>query len=685
MYLSIRIKLIIAFFSIIATGYVTIVYLFSNYETKVLKRRAIEHLKTEAQYSAEYLQNHLNDLAKEVLFLSRLELMDDLIASDIDKRIAQILQKKRDDIGQNIGFFAFDTYGNIVAKASKLAFQPHLNVLLSKIKRDKREPYVIIYEKNLLFISPIDASFDTSQRIGWLILVQPLSELSVQLRRVKDVIAWIIPPKYLANSLKEIFNPPDDAILRQDYLYVTQSIGTPLNGWQLGYALKKEVAFETIKQVQEVLLFAFIVMLLLTSALTVMIDRRIIEPVRRLAETASKIIMTNDYGMRVDAQSKDEVGELAMSFNRLMEKTEEAFCAIEEQNRNHAQTLVGLMHFFGQMIQSETEEETIKRACRELKRLTSADRVRFISTMDGEKEGCIQLECSLQKDREPKRFGLICIEGAKETMAMESRFFEAAGRMISLQIERIELLQTTREALKSKTSFFSALSHELRTPLGSILSLTQYLMTSSHCNASAKETLGRIESSASHLLQIINDILMIAKAESGKLEPMFQVCDLATLTEESVEMLQPLAEAKGIELITKFEENSLMVETDPKLFRQVLINLLANAIKYTSEGYVKVILKRMEESIELIVEDTGIGIEPSELKAIFQEFYREYRVRGRENGSGLGLALSQKIAEVLKGELVIESEGRGCGTHAIFRLYVSHNQPLEPSQSTPVV
>jgi len=319
-----------------------------------------------------------------------------------------------------------------------------------------------------------------------------------------------------------------------------------------------------------------------------------------------------------------------------------------------------------------------------LGRLTSADAVTFVSDMDKKRTGCIQLECSLQKDRAPKRYGVICIEGAKETMAMESRFFEAAGRMISLQIERIELLQTTQEALKSKTSFFSALSHELRTPLGSILSLTQYLMTSSHCDGSAKETLGRIESSASHLLQIINDILMIAKAESGKLEPMFQLCDLTTLTEESLEMLQPLAEAKGIALLSEFEETPLMVKTDPKLFRQVLINLLANAIKYTSEGHVKIILRRVDRSIELIVEDTGIGIEPSSLKAIFQEFYREYRVRGHENGSGLGLALSQKIAEVLQGELVIESEGVGYGTRAIFRLYVSHNQPLEPSQSTPV-
>ncbi|WP_457593977.1 HAMP domain-containing sensor histidine kinase [Hydrogenimonas sp.] len=670
MRISIRLKLILAFFSIIVVGYLVIVYLFSESESKVLKQRAIDDLKTRANYSAEHLKHHLDALAKEVLFLSRLELMDDLIAMDIDKRVAHILQKKRKDIGRNVEFYAFDAAGNPVV-AEKGAETDALYTALEGERSQKRRPIVFIFGKELVFAAPVYASFDESRLIGWLLLLQPLENLSADLQRTGGVLAWIVPPETLRPSLEQLFSPPEEEVLKRQYLYVTYPIGPPLEGWHLGYGLEKRIAFETIEQVQKILLFAFVVMLLLTSALTVMIDRRIIGPVRRLADTASKIVATNDYGMRVTPISKDEVGELAESFNRLMQKTAEAFEVIERQNRRHAQTLVGLMHFFSQMIQSETKEETIERACRELRRLTSAKAVTFSDDLTGERPGCLLLECNLESGKKRRVYGTICIEGATETMAMESRFFEAAARMISLQIERIELLQTTREALRSKTSFFSALSHELRTPLGSILSLTQFLMTSQQCDENAKETLGRIESSASHLLQIINDILTMAKAELGKLEPRPQPCDLVALAEESVEMIQPLAEAKGLTFRCDFAVDSYPARTDPKLFRQIVINLLANSVKYTFEGGIFIGFYPLADGIEIVIEDTGIGIEPEALKEVFTEFYREYRAKGSNEGSGLGLALSKKMAEALHGDLVIESEGAGRGSRAVFTLYVS--------------
>ncbi|SFP11223.1 sensor histidine kinase [Hydrogenimonas thermophila] len=671
MYLSIRLKLIIAFFSIIAVGYLSIIYFFSKSETEVLKKRAIEHLEVEALYSIEHLKHHLDDIANEVLFLSKLEIMDDIIANDIDKRITKILEKKREDIGKDVTFLTLNTNGEIVASATASNFKIDLKKLFSKIEniRDKA-PYIFVFNKYLVFSSPVYASFDDKLTIGTLLLFKPLKNLSDELHISNGVIAWIIPLDNLKKDIGSLFNPPDKKILLQNYLYVIKPIGPPLDGWKLGYALKKDIAFETIQQVQNILLFTFIVMLVLTSILTIIIDRRIVEPVRKLADTASKIVSTNDYTMRVKPFSKDEIGELAENFNLLMEKTAEAFNAIERQNRESVQTLIELMNFFGYMIQSETKEETIERACRELRRLTSADTVTFCPEVSDKRERCIVLESAQSFENNRKVYGAICIEGAKETMAMENRFFESASRMISLQIERIELLQTTREALKSKTSFFSALSHELRTPLGSILSLTQYLMTTSNCDESAKEVLGKIESSASHLLQIINDILTMAKAESGKLEPMFQQCDLVTLIEETIDMVMPLAEAKGIELNFYHTSSSMRIQTDPKLFRQVLINLLANAVKYTFDGKIKVTLSSFEYCVEVIVEDTGIGIEPDALKEVFNEFYREYRVRGSENGSGLGLALSKKIAQVLKGDLFIESEGEGKGTKATFKLFV---------------
>ncbi len=678
MYLSIRTKLLLALISIIAAGYVAILFYLSRSETEVLKNRAIEHLKRQASYSVEHLGLNLQTLVSEVQFLSRLEIMDDILANDIDKRVYNLLKNRAEDLKGGLCLAVFDNRSELISSVgcedADLKSEG-ANVPLFSEGRKEASSKIGIYDRFMIISSPIYASFDHGRRIGALLLYKPLASLMDDLYKSRGVLAWIVPPEKYRSQLAGLFSAPDGSRLADDFLSVFMDIGAPLEGWKIGYAIKKEVAYKTIEEVQRILLVAFLVMLALLVGLVLLVDRRIAGPIRMLSQTASKILSTSDYGLRAKSLSRDEIGDLAQNFNALMQKTSEAFDVIESQSRRHAQTLTELMRFFGRMIESETKEETLERACSELKRLTSARRVYHTyrkRPQDGER---VVLECRLVREREIKEYGNIVVEGAKERVAMQKRFFEAAARMIALQIERIELLQTTTEALKSKTSFFSALSHELRTPLGSILSLTQYLATSSRCDDdSVRETLGKIESSAGHLLQIINDILLMAKAESGRLEPMMQSCDPASLVKESVEMVAPLAEAKGVEISFFAPRDHLRIQTDPKLFRQVLINLLANAVKYTDEGSIRVEIVKREGEVEISVADTGIGIEPEALERIFDEFYREHRAEHSEYGSGLGLTLSKKIALALGGDLLIESEGANRGTRALFILYESRSR-----------
>ena len=668
MRVSVRTKLLIAFFGTIAVAYLAIVSIFSNYETKVLQKRALDQLTTEATYSVEKIRRFVQRLMRQTIFLSHLEIMDDVIAKDIDRRIVQLLQKKKHDIGHHVQFIVFDTQGVPVASTMLQAHAAFLHRVFSHVKQSSK-PFV--FERYIIFATPIYASFDTKKLLGSMVLLLPIEELGTILHTRKHVLAWIVPPRQAPQTLHAIFPAPPTRTLAHDYLFVYKPLEGVLRGWRLGYALDKSVAFETVRQVKSMLFLTFVVILLLISILILVVDRKIVEPIRRLSAIASKIVPSNNYTAAIRIDSKDEIGELAENFNRLMQKVAQALRAIEMQNQKTVQTLINLMDFFAQMVQSDTKEQTIERACKELQRLTKAQRVWYAPEIEDAKVRIIFLQSHLQ-DRD---YGYIHIQAPKEQIAMEERFFEAAGRMISLQIDKIELLKTTKEALRSKTSFFSALSHELRTPLGSILSLSQFLITSSDCDAKTKESLGKIESSASHLLQIINDILLIAKAESGKLEPHIQSCDIVALCKETIEMLEPLAQAKEIPVVFTSNHPSLVIATDPKLLRQILINLLANSIKYTQQGSIRIRIDVRGDWVTVCVEDTGIGIEPEFLHDIFKEFHREYRIRNESTGSGLGLALSKKIAKVLGGDLVIESAGKDKGTTAFVHLPRSKRFP----------
>lgn len=222
---------------------------------------------------------------------------------------------------------------------------------------------------------------------------------------------------------------------------------------------------------------------------------------------------------------------------------------------------------------------------------------------------------------------------------------------------------------KIKTRFLSNMSHEIRTPLNSIVGYSD-LLGQTPLNLEQKQFVGTINRCTESLLSVINDVLDINRIESGKLqieESTFDIRDLQAAV-QSIFAIQ--CQKKNIDLIVETEgEWPSHVHGDPHRLRQVLVNLVGNAVKFTNAGYVKVRLQRDGELATWIISDTGIGIRPESQELIFGPFNQEDATTARKfGGSGLGLTISRALVEQMGGRLEVQSElGRG----SVFRFSVN--------------
>ena len=234
-----------------------------------------------------------------------------------------------------------------------------------------------------------------------------------------------------------------------------------------------------------------------------------------------------------------------------------------------------------------------------------------------------------------------------------------------LSHKQMEILEHTQEVLALKRTFLSTMSHELRTPLGSILNLTQHLMVSPKIGDEEVDMLGRIENSSEHLLGMINSLLQLSKLESNSMSVTKTSIEIDRVIEEMIEIVEPLIDEKELLLKKSITHKNVSINTDINLFKQVIINLLSNAIKFTQTGTIEIYLKEQEGEFIFKVVDTGVGIEKEKQKSLFCEFYQAHSTE-MKHSTGLGLALSQKVAKLINGEIKIYSRGIGFGTEATF-------------------
>jgi signal transduction histidine kinase/DNA-binding response OmpR family regulator len=247
----------------------------------------------------------------------------------------------------------------------------------------------------------------------------------------------------------------------------------------------------------------------------------------------------------------------------------------------------------------------------------------------------------------------------------------AAQSVLAIQNARLfaEIEDKGRQlqlASQNKSQFLSSMSHELRTPLNAIIGLTDMMATNvaRFGTEKAQEPLRRVHNAGTHLLGLINQVLDLSKIEAGKLELAPESVALAPLIDEVIGTAQQLASQNQNRLVVEVEQNLGTVMVDPMRLRQILLNLLSNACKFTKQGEVTLRARRIldgGDTIELAVADTGIGMTPEQLGRLFQEFSQaEASTAKKYGGTGLGLAITRKLARMMGGEVTVTSEeGRG--------------------------
>lgn len=263
----------------------------------------------------------------------------------------------------------------------------------------------------------------------------------------------------------------------------------------------------------------------------------------------------------------------------------------------------------------------------------------------------------------------------------ETTLRDAQGRVVSLTVGR-DITERVTDALslsdareraegasRSKSRFLAAMSHEIRTPVAGMLGMAN-LLVDTPLQPDQRSYVQAIKTSGESLIAIIGEILDFSKIEAGKLELESQPFDLAGLVEGVTELLAPRAQAKGIELVTDIDESlPSRVLGDATRLRQVLVNLLGNAVKFTETGGVSLILTpEADGKICFCIEDTGIGIDAAALARIFSEFEQaDNSISRKHGGTGLGLAISHRIVGLMGGRIEVESTP---GQGSIFRFVI---------------
>ncbi|HSF76201.1 MAG TPA: AAA family ATPase, partial [Microcoleus sp.] len=270
---------------------------------------------------------------------------------------------------------------------------------------------------------------------------------------------------------------------------------------------------------------------------------------------------------------------------------------------------------------------------------------------------------------------------AEQVLADYNRTLEqqVSDRTLELQreiIERQRAEDAAQEANRAKSTFLANMSHELRTPLNAILGFSQLMNRSSNLLQEQQEHLSIITRSGEHLLELINQVLDLSKIEAGRTTLNESNFDLHRLLDDIENMFQLPAQNKGLQLLVeRMPDVPQYVRTDEIKLRQILINLLSNAIKFTSKGgiYVKVKNHELADQICFEVEDTGAGIDVSELDQLFEAFVQTQTGEESQQGTGLGLTIARSFVQLMGGEMTVSSRAGG-GT--IFKFDIKVN-PVE--------
>jgi len=510
-----------------------------------------------------------------------------------------------------------------------------------------------------------------------------------------------------------------------------EQVGTPYDlfyytspelGWKICAVVPRSEIDHQVGQFTHRVMGFLALALLLSGALTLFGVRRfIVQPIKELERSAETIIESGDLDHEIPVGSKDEVGQLAASFQAMVASIKKAQADLRKAElRKSEKRYRSLFHGVpiglyrttpdGQIVDANlglmqmlgypNREELLAANAADLY-LTFQDRVRWATLM--EREGIIRdFEIQLRRyDGTPIWLSdtaravrgvhdqVLYYEGSLEDI-MERKRAEAELRQAKEAAESAQgdaesaqraaesARQDAEAANQAKSRFLANMSHELRTPLNAILGFSELMARDPSLSAGQRENLATIGRSGEHLLALINDVLQLSKIEAGRVEIHKVSFDLLHMLVGLEEMFRLRAEARGLSLtLDRDPDLPRYVRADEGKLRQVLINLLGNAVKFTEEGGVTLQVRRTGSDVRsaetegpllaapwvllhFAIQDTGIGIAPEELDAVLDPFVQTASGRASGEGTGLGVPISQQFVRLMGGQLKVRSElGRG--------------------------
>jgi PAS domain S-box-containing protein len=253
----------------------------------------------------------------------------------------------------------------------------------------------------------------------------------------------------------------------------------------------------------------------------------------------------------------------------------------------------------------------------------------------------------------------------EELVARRTREVGQANEALGRALDSLtQMNRELREATVAKSRFLANMSHELRTPLNSVIGFSGVLASGAAGPLSEEQAfqIGMVYQAGKHLLGLIDEVLDLSRIEAGVNEVRPSSVNASEVLKDVTDTVRPLAEEKGVDLLADVPGEPVTIETDKDKLRQILMNIVGNAVKFTQDGRVAVCANRLDGSgVAITVSDTGVGIPPEDIGRIFDAFYQVDQVDGMQaKGTGLGLAISLDLARLLGGDIKVASEvGRG--------------------------
>ena len=245
----------------------------------------------------------------------------------------------------------------------------------------------------------------------------------------------------------------------------------------------------------------------------------------------------------------------------------------------------------------------------------------------------------------------------------ELRLADELVSRAALAVDNAQLYEDALIANRAKGDFLAVMSHELRTPLNAVVGYSDLLLLgiSGQLPGESARYVERMQLAAKHLIELIEQILTYSRMEAGREEVHLEEVDARTLAREAALLAGPLAKDKGLEFRMQLGDEVSGIETDTGKVRQILLNMLSNAVKFTEQGAVTLEVRRAGDQVQFDVEDSGIGIAPEHVEKVFDPFWQvEQQKSRRVGGSGLGLTVARRLARLLGGDLgVVGSSGKG--------------------------